>query len=200
MEFRLTYSGALKAHRDDKRLARTQHVHDIRQQFHSQLKELWATHPVLCGESITVLTGGPTNLPSMREVFKQDGFNWLPMVTEKNGLICKLDILMLRSGPPGKALYDVDNRLKTLFDALRMAKESQELGASKNQGQQIFPRLDEDPFYVLLEDDKLITHVAVTTDMLLQPVDNCPKDEAVRLVIDVTVRPFDVHLHNQGYV
>jgi hypothetical protein len=201
MEFRLTYSGPLKSHRDDKRLAeRTLHVHDIRRVFHGQLKKLWQEHPALKdNEGWPVLLLEGPDLPSMREFFKHDGFNWLPIVTDKNGLICKLEILMLRAGVPGEVLHDVDNRLKTLFDALRKAKGPQELGSGTTRGE-VTPQANEDPFYVLLEDDRLITHIGVTTDMLLEPVDNCPPDEAVRLFIDVTVRPYHVHLNNQGYV
>ena len=201
MEFRLTYSGPLKAHRDDKRLTeRSLHVHEIRQKFHAQLKKLWTLHPALLPDRgpHVFISEGP-ELPSMHELFKHDGFEWLPIVTERNGLICKLDILMLRTGAPGDVLHDVDNRLKTLFDALRKAKHPQELGAGPSRGQ-LSCQPDECPFYVLLEDDRLITHIAVTTDMLLEPVDNCPPDEAVRLFIDVTVRPYHVHLNNQGYV
>jgi hypothetical protein len=154
MEFRLTYDGPLKAHRDDKRFTeRTLHVHDIRRKFHGQLKKLWATHPTLLhyDEGPHVLTTEGPEPPSMREVFKHDGFNWLPIVTEKNGLICKLDVLMLRPGAPSEVLHDVDNRLKTLFDALRKAKGAQELGAKASRGQ-FAPQPDEDPFYVLLEE------------------------------------------------
>jgi hypothetical protein len=39
------------------------------------------------------------------------------MVTAANGLICKVEMLMLREGAPGQALFDLDNRLKTVFDA-----------------------------------------------------------------------------------
>ena len=35
---------------------------------------------------------------------------WKPIVTEDNGLICALDILMLRKGPPGEVRTDIDNR------------------------------------------------------------------------------------------
>src|SRR5262245_57004992 len=82
----------------------------------------------------------------MRKIYKHDGFDWLPIVTEQNGLICKLDILMLREGVPRAVLHDVDNRLKTLFDALRKAKDAQELGAKTIQGQ-LTPQPDENPFY-----------------------------------------------------
>jgi hypothetical protein len=61
-----------------------------------------------------------------------------------------------------------------VFDALRKARGPSELGASTSKGQQT-PEDDENPFYVLLEDDLLITHVSVTTDLLLQPVPNSPQ-------------------------
>jgi hypothetical protein len=205
VEFRLTYAGPLLSHRDDKRLPeRSLHVHKIRKEFHEQLKILWNDYPTLrqvagteIEDNFPVLTTDQ-ELPSMKEVFVHDGFNWLPIVTEKNGLICKLDILMLRPGIPGEVLHDIDNRLKTLFDALRKAKGPSELGLGTVSGQ-IIPAQDENPFYVLLEDDKLITHISVTSDSLLQPVPDTPPDTAVRLVISVTVRPYRVHLANLGY-
>lgn len=196
MEFRLTYEGPLLAHRDDKRLAeRSLHVHNIRKEFHKQLRELWLRHPVLNRIAEYAVQTGNEPLRS----FRQDGFNWLPLVTDESGLICKLEVLMLRQGVPGGVLQDVDNRLKTIFDALRMAKGPKELGIDTCSGQQA-PDGDETPlFYVLLEDDRLITQVAVTTDMLLQPVPNTPGEEAVRLVIDVTIRPYKTTIDNSDF-
>ena len=130
--------------------------------------------------------------PPLNELFDSDGFKWLPIATKENGLICRVEILMLRSGQPGQVLYDIDNRLKTVFDALRMAKGPDELGGAT-------PGRDEEPFYVLLQDDSLITHVAVTTDALLEPVPHVPQDEAVRLVLSVMIRPYKVHLENLGF-
>ena len=49
---------------------------------------------------------------------------------------------------------------KTLFDALRMPKNLGETG-------KVAPQADESPFFCLLEDDRLITEVRVTTDRLL---------------------------------
>jgi hypothetical protein len=128
-------------------------------------------------------------------LLKHDGFNWLPLVTSSADLICKLEILMLREGQPGKVLYDIDNRVKTIFDALRKAKNPTELGAASSGGQQT-PAEGEDPFYVLLEEDSLITHVAVTSDTLLQPVPNCLPETAVRLVVNVTVQTYKTHIFN----
>jgi hypothetical protein len=63
------------------------------------------------------------------------------------------------------------------------------------------PGPDEDPFYVLLEDDRLITHIGVTSDTLLElvPDPNVAPDEAARLVINVTVRPYSPYLETVGY-
>jgi hypothetical protein len=58
---------------------------------------------------------------------------------------------------------DIDNRLKVLLDGLRMPKSVSELG-----GIDIDPT-EENPFFVLLEDDQLITRISVTTDTLLTP-------------------------------
>ena len=195
MEFRLTYAGRLLAARNDKRvLERSLHVHSLRKHFHAQLKELWAVHPVLVKESeahVGLVAGA-------EQRFNSEGFTWLPIITKHNGLICRLDVLMLRHGNPGNVLFDIDNRLKTLFDALKIPLGPRELGEGTSAGKQV-PQDSEDPFYVLLENDNLITHVGVTSDRLLEPVLGIPADEAVRLVIDVTVRPYDVHMENLAF-
>ena len=122
MEFRLTYAGKLLSHKD----SRSEHVHDMRRVFQKQLKTLWDEHPVLkrgypTGSSI------PDPKKKIGDLIEENGFKWKPIVTEDNGLMCALDILMLRNGRPGKVRADIDNRLKTLFDALRMAQSPQEL-------------------------------------------------------------------------
>ncbi len=187
MEFRLTYAGKLLSHKG----GRSGHVHDIRQKFHEQLKILWHEHPVL-------KRGYPSgsNIPDPEtmwgETFRVKEYNWKPIVAENNGLICALNILMLRKGPPGKVRTDIDNRLKTLFDALRVASPDQ-LGTES-------PKPGQDPFYVVLQDDRLITHVGVTSDMLLEPVEGVEReDDAVRLMIDVTVRPYKVTWENLDF-
>ena len=100
MEFRLTYEGELISR------GPPPHVHAIRKKFHKQLKRLWDEHPVLKRGHST----SPVICPPMKEPICQDGFNWLPIVTRENGLVCGLDILMLRKG--------VSDHRKTYFFGL----------------------------------------------------------------------------------
>lgn len=195
MRFRLTYAGKLLATREDEtRGKRSLHVHEIRREFHRQLAQLWARHPTLMEYRAEEERTGKHLLVR----FRREGFNWLPLVNNQDHLVCALEILMLRDGPPGRVLADIDNRLKTIFDALRMADGPNELGASTNAGQQT-PAADEDPFYVLLQDDRLITHVAVTSDTLLEPVPDVQEGNAVRLVIGVTITPYKVTRNNLDF-
>ena len=178
MEFRLTYAGKLRAHKRGV----SGHVHDIRQRFHEQLKSLWNEHPVL-GRDQPLVSVDPKAKTFVGRIFSQNGYNWKPIVTEDNALVCELEVLMLRKGPPGNVRTDIDNRLKTLFDALRIASPEE----LRNQS----PRPGQNPFYALLQDDRLITRVSVASDMLLERVEGVERDEdAVRLVIGVRVRPY----------
>lgn len=186
MDFRLTYSGPLLSTKDEQRVPmRSRHVHAIRQRFHEQLRNLWRRHPVLIRSSDSGREG------PIRSTRLQ-GFTFKPIATVESGLTCQLDILMLRGGRPGRVIADIDNRLKTLFDALRMPRNAGELGAKTSEGQ-ISPMPGEEPFYVLLENDDLITSVKVTTDILLE--DLCEPDvmpeNAARIVISAAVRPYD---------
>ncbi len=195
MEFRLTYDGPLYAHREDKQAPRrAAQKHEIRQKFHPQLRNLWQRNATL--RSLTEL--GASHPKEARTPIVENGFHWLPLVTQRDQLQCALDILMLRSGEPGDALTDIDNRLKILFDALRMPKSPQELREGKDT-RAACPVEGETPFYVLLEDDKLVTKLSVTTDTLLQDVD-LPHQHNVRLVLTVTVRPYFVTLDNSAFL
>jgi hypothetical protein len=85
----------------------------------------------------------------------------------------------------------LDNRLKTLFDALQMPAQRSELGSAS-------PAADEDPFYCLLENDKLITKVGTTTAPLLESYDTDRQTHA-KIVMKVVVRPYEPHLGNMGF-
>lgn len=72
---------------------------------------------------------------------------------------CALDVLFLRRDGPGSLIKsggDIDNRLKVLFDALKLPRPG-EFDST------VPPAPDEDPFFCLVEDDTLITEIKVTT-------------------------------------
>lgn len=195
MRFRLTYEGKLLgASRTNSRAA---HKHEIRMVFHKQLKRLWQRHSGLVELSqkqypdyetaVAGVSGGPfaektsayPELVSSRQ--QQHGHNWLPLVLEDVTITCALDVLFLRAGSRGNLLNvdDIDGRLKTLFDALSIPKNGS--GVTP-------PEPDEDVSYVLLQDDRLISHVSVESDELLEPTGKDEIQNDARLVITVDVR------------
>jgi hypothetical protein len=208
MEFRLTYQGPLYATQRDavgnQPSAKPEHKHAIRKEFHGQLKRLWEITPFLktgqrSGPGTYLLEQGGDETPvydqqTLSERHSLYGFNFVPLVTHELNLVCSLDILFLRPDKPGGVVWagDIDNRLKTLFDSLRIPV------AGERYDNRI-PETDEQPFFCLLEEDSLITKVAVETDQLLQFVGQNRDMADVRLVITVRLRPYELHLGNMQF-
>jgi hypothetical protein len=105
-------------------------------------------------------------------------------------LLCGLDVLFLRPDRPGGVVWagDIDNRIKTLIDALRIP-EANERYAQRTPGP------DEQPFFCLLEDDKLVSKLSIETDQLLE-FDSPGNMNEVRLIITVHIRPYQMHMGN----
>lgn len=162
MQFTLYYRGKLKSN------ASPRDKHALRQHFHRQLKRLW-TQPPLSGFTRLLLPERRNDLgiPVELSVIKQlHGFEFAPLVCEKVSLVAELQIQMLWPQAPGAIVSaggDIDNRLKTLFDSLKIPSERTALPRGTA------PERDERPFYCLLEDDRLITRIDVETDRLLEP-------------------------------
>jgi len=87
----------------------------------------------------------------------------------------------------------MDNRLKTLFDALALPCHASQLG------KYTVPSDGEVPFFCLLEDDSVITKASVETDTLLEEVSAPPDPNDCRLVITVRIRPARVKATNVGF-
>jgi hypothetical protein len=172
MEFRLTYEGPLKANADYRA------KHAIRQQFHQQLSELWGTHGILKPLRNSLRFEG-LKVPKC-------GFNFVPVVRDRFSLGCGLDILFLRREAPGSVVHggDIDNRLKTLIDALKMPESDNELRG-------MLPADGEDPFFCVMEKDSLLCDLSVTTDRLLWPARPDENPNTVHLVIQVKVSVID---------
>lgn len=180
MRFTLTYRGLLKADGSpkDKQL--------VRRSLHPQLAALWRLPPLQKLRS-TMLDPVQTMRPSV--IAEVGPFRFAPLVSRHYQMAAKLHITFLRPGPPGSLLTqggDIDNRLKTLFDALRMPDKLSELPKSD------VPRDDEDPFFCVLEDDSLITDISLSTDTLLAPAGKNDVD----LMIQVETRILEPSFYN----
>jgi hypothetical protein len=165
MEFRMVYEGPLDPQTSH---GRVKEKHALRQHWHTQLKELWQQFIFL-----------KRSLDYWENQYKRDGFRFVPLVNENQAGWCSLDVLFLRRDMPGslvKSGGDIDNRIKILFDSLRMPKGNQELGGA-------VPGDGEDPFFCLMEDDKFVTEIRVTTDRLLKPLGQLQNVNDVVLVV-----------------
>lgn len=197
MQFRLVYRGSLPSQRGGGKggsLGRDKH--NIRKQFHPQLRELWQQEKYLnyklryetLSDGETMRVAGTTDAEKIFTAFTEGPFKFLPLITKTNGLACKLDILFLRRDSPGNLVGnggDIDNRIKVLFDALRIPDRG-----SMND---FSPDVGETPFFCLLEDDRLITEVSVVTDRLLIPMQDTEHIHDVLLVLHITVKVIDAN-------
>jgi len=183
MEFRLIYQGYLKSN------GNVEEKHKIRKCFHPQLKELWNQSPLKdCRDWLEV----PPRKNKISIIEQIGGFQFAPLVTRRQSLFCELDVILLRPEEPGKFIRsgDIDNRLKTLFDALRRPKDESEIPSNEK------PTMEETPFFCLLQDDVLIVSVSVTCDRLLcrtNPLD-------VFLLIHVKVKGTQTTWNNIGII
>jgi len=186
MQFRLIYQGKLPAAGSSG--TRNKEKHEIRKTLHKQLSELWRCKPFLSQYIVKDGQDGRSAAEEMADKFETCGFRFLPLLHDYFGsLVCGLDILFLRRDQPGDLIKhggDIDNRIKVLFDALRMPQDAQELTGQK-------PDEGEDPFFCLLQDDRQITEVNITTDRLLTPQTANEYINDVHLIIHVKTLSLD---------
>lgn len=181
LQFTLFYRGELKAN------ARPAAKHAIRQRFHEQFKDLWQHAPLSNFQRLLEPEVGDLSL-----IQAIHGFNFAPLVAESVALVAELRILLLWPGAPGRIITsggDIDNRLKTLLDALKVPSEPTALPNGTRPG------IGEDPFYCLLEDDSLVTHLSVGTERLLEPV---ATSSEVVAVIRVETKQLEVFIGTIG--
>jgi hypothetical protein len=109
------------------------------------------------------------------------GFEFVPLIHRQNYLACALDITWLRREKPGDIIKggDIDNKLKTLFDGMRMPLEEKEVGNQK-------PSETNERVFCLLDDDSLIFKLSVATFQMLEPEPLGPRDTDCDLLIHVT--------------
>jgi Holliday junction resolvase RusA-like endonuclease len=155
VRFTLTYEGRLLSR------GSAQHKEDIRQTFHPQMRELWTHNPLSIHPDYLLPDPAEGRLSVLMKVGEHV---YAPLVSNRLCLLAELDILLLRPERPGGIVTsggDIDNRLKTLFDALKVPTHPQDIAEGAT------PSSNESPTFTLLEDDDLIARVNVDTDRLL---------------------------------
>jgi hypothetical protein len=206
LEFRLTYQGLLLSDQDrGGRVvpARAKHKQKIRKAFHPQLKRLREVVPYLSAPPPAFSHGHVFGAPDpkhsvdqLAQRFSMFGYHFVPLVLHELELLCSIEILLLRAGDPGGVVNrvgDLDNRLKTLFDALTMPHDRNQLGPYT------VPASGEDPFFCLLQDDSLITKATVESDRLLEPISDPPDENDARVIITVRLRAGRINASNIGF-
>jgi hypothetical protein len=99
--------------------------------------------------------------------------------------------VFLRKEQPGKVYQggDLDGRIKTLIDALAMPQHLE----------QVFPEEETlDPIFCLMEDDSLVSGVAIESERLLAAQDD--RRDYARVLISVDVRVREARSYNLPFL
>lgn len=212
MKFTLTFQGPLPPCGNNRK---PEEKWAIRQQISPQLADLWHCHPALqeikyyrhwprTGSYVWTETHHtappPTNLRTpqagdvdLLEELQIEGYKFLPLVRKHMALVCSLHVLFMRQGQVGE-LYqdgDLDNRVKTLLDALRIPDMGEIRGARPTESK-------DELIYCLLEDDKYVTGVNIETRQLLNRRGASPFE--VNLVVDVDIRITHPRAYNHSFL
>lgn len=195
MEFTLIYEGALKSNGDPR------HKHQIREAIRPQLEELWRLLPLSSIHAgVTSAVPAKTDADDVlgdgfSQVFRspdcrveRNGTCFLPVVSSALKLRARVDITWFRPEHVGRVIQtgDIDNRLKTLFDAMQIPPHENQFPPGGIVGSA------ESPFCCLLEDDSLISGLNVDTRRMLKPTST----NDVLLLIRVTTQTDEINFGN----
>ena len=176
MKFTLTYDGELRS--NDRPKAKW----NIRQSLSPQLIDLWESDDILKGvahkrfrakggsvlferhhsedSSVPMFSfvtdPHPSQAVDLLAPIERRGWLFCPLIRDSLLLKCGLKILFLRREDSGRIYQggDMDNRLKTLFDALSVPSHEQICAEHTPE---------DEPIFCLLEDDRLISGLSVET-------------------------------------
>jgi len=147
-EFTLHYKGPLYSNGNSK------HKHELRRHFHQQLqKYIEPSEKKIMIEAMESYC-----------LVQRDKYRFIPLISDDIHMAGQIDVFLLKPGPRGSIVTqggDIDNRLKTLLDSLKVPE-------SNAIPKGFEPEEDENPFYCVLKDDSLITKLTVNTDQLLE--------------------------------
>lgn len=152
MEFCLHYSGRLRSQ------DRAAGKHKIRQELHEQICAL-AKCDAFAGLLLDDLQG--KRKPGERAMYTEHaGKRYWFLIPEHLKIAVDINITILVPHDVGVVVHnggDIDNRVKTLFDSLRVPAAPSEIPASDDFD------YSKGGMYCLLQDDKLINRVSIQT-------------------------------------
>jgi hypothetical protein len=220
VKLRLIYTGPLNSsqppHPANGKEKHIQHKHEIRKEFHKQLKRFWETNLFLStakvspseygvdidSTDLTTIWGPDVNgdislSKAVANSHQELGYKFVPLVRKNWKLVGNLKILLLRQDGivSSYSAGDLDNRLKTIIDALTKPSTLRQLEYNEK------PAEGEGPFYCLFEDDRLVGSIEVETDSLLTPL-NSSQPEAlshVHVVVSAEIKPHNVDIFNLSF-
>lgn len=166
MRFTLTYQGPLpsKGSAPQKKA--------IRDYLSPQVARLWKKEEFRLDESKLA----PISVRMM------GGRQYIPLIGLDEHRAVDLSVLLLRRDDPASLFVsggDLDNRMKTLFDALQSPQSAQECGEGEPIDDEQRP-----PTYTVVEDDRLITALTVRSERWLTSGDV----NEVLVVLDINLR------------
>lgn len=173
MEFCIHYYGKLKS-RDN-----AAGKHAIRRALHDQVKSLCVSD-----RFAQVFKGDleETRRPEEKPMFvEHDGKRYWFLIAEDLATVVDLSITILVPHAVGRIIQnggDIDNRVKTLFDALRVPAVASEVPSSDSFD------YGSGGMYCLLEDDKLINRISIRSYRDHAPLDG----DSVRCLIEVETK------------
>lgn len=191
MEFRLVYEGPLHGQG-----AKSPHKWAIRRALHPQLQRLWQEQPLR--EVASTLLAFPPQSGKPSVIVEKDGLRFAPLVTQRLNLYAEISVLLFRQQQRGALISnggDIDNRLKTLLDGLRLPRGANEGRRERPAGHAPEPlEPSPEPFFCLLEDDSLVTKVTVESEQFLRPA----APDVVLAIISVHVKKTRLTFENMS--
>lgn len=173
MEFCLHYYGKLKSR--DNAFGK----HQIRQQLHPQMRSVCLSDQFR--EMFKELDGKSKKGDGMHMYLDIGEKRFWFLISEEYKTIVDLNITILLPHAVGAIVNnggDIDNRIKTLFDALRIPSVSSEIPPTDSFD------YGEEGMFCLLQDDKLINRVSIVSYQDHEPIDK----DSVRCFIEVKTK------------
>jgi hypothetical protein len=185
MEFTLFKHGQIKSKESPKG------KHDLRIEFHYQLKKLWGLSSWDHDKNenwqkdpwkTNDLNLWKTNNKLYKEKLKK---NFICLVTKDLDMYVELKVNFYV--PKGTPFRDIDNKLKTICDALKLPDKDKQ--GNIPEYIKYWEQMDEEnPLVCLLEDDELIYNINADTDYLLGSQKEFLKRKEMLCIINVKIK------------